>query len=185
MRISGEAFAHVDTPLQAYILGFLAADGNVESNAPRISLELSVKDVDLLTLIRDELAPGHSIRVRTRKASANRFGSGESAMFAFTSVEMLTHLARFGIIPKKTLTMRWPSVLPSHLAPAFLLGYFDGDGNITQTIVKTQAYRCKNTILSEHYARWSTYFLSWDVESTVSRFLGRDVRNDVEYDQPA
>jgi hypothetical protein len=45
--------------------------------------------------------------------------------------------------------------------------------------------RCKNTILSEHYARWSTYFLSWDVESTVSRFLGRDVRNDVEYDQPA
>jgi hypothetical protein len=45
--------------------------------------------------------------------------------------------------------------------------------------------RCKNTILSEHHARWSTYFLSWDVESTVSRFLGRDVRNDVEYDQPA
>jgi len=133
-------FAHVDTPLQAYILGFLAADGNIESNAPRISLELSVKDVDLLTLIRDELAPGHSIRMRTRKASANRFGSGESAMFAFTSVEMLTHLARFGIVPKKTLTMRWPSVLPSHLAPAFLLGYFDGDGNITQTIVKTQAY---------------------------------------------
>jgi len=40
--------------------------------------------------------------------------------------------------------------------------------------------RCKNTILSEHYARWSTYFLSWDVESTVSRFFGRDVRNDVE-----
>ena len=41
-------------------------------------------------------------------------------------------------------------------------------------------YRCKNTILSEHYARGSTYFLSWDVESTVSRFFGRDVRNDVE-----
>jgi hypothetical protein len=47
------------------------------------------------------------------------------------------------------------------------------------------SYRCNNTILSEHDARWSTYFLSWDVESTVSRFLGRDVRNDVEYDQPA
>jgi len=46
-------------------------------------------------------------------------------------------------------------------------------------------YRCKNRILSELYARWSTYFLNWDVESTVSRFLGRDVRNDVEYDQPA
>ena len=45
--------------------------------------------------------------------------------------------------------------------------------------------RCKNMLLSEHYARWSTYFLSCDVESTASRFLGRDVRNDVECDQPA
>ncbi|HBE25035.1 MAG TPA: hypothetical protein DDW33_05030 [Ktedonobacter sp.] len=30
--------------------------------------------------------------------------------------------------------MHWPSLLPSHLASAFLLGYFDGDGSITWTI---------------------------------------------------
>jgi hypothetical protein len=133
-------FAHVDTPLQAYILGFLAADGNIDGKNLRISLELSVKDSDVLTFIRDELAPGHNIHTRNRKTSANRFGSGESVQFAFTSVEMIAHLARFGIIPRKTLIMRWPSILPSHLAPTFLLGYFDGDGNITQTIVKDTAY---------------------------------------------
>jgi len=133
-------FNHVDTSLQAYILGFLAADCSIESKVPCIKLELSIKDIDVLTLIRDELAPGHNIRTRVRAASANRFGSGESASFAFTSPEMGAHLARFGIVPRKTLIMRWPSALPSHLAPAFLLGYFDGDGNITQTIVKDTTY---------------------------------------------
>jgi LAGLIDADG-like domain len=127
-------FSSVERPIQAYLLGLLAADGNIINSVPRISLELSVKDIDLLTLVRDELAPGHIIRTRTRKGSANRFGSGESAILAFTSPEMITHLARFGIIPQKSLIMHWPSHLPSHLASAFLLGYFDGDGSITWTI---------------------------------------------------
>lgn len=133
-------FSHLDTPMQAYLLGFLAADGNVLSTVPRISIELSTKDQDLLTLIRDELAPGHSIRTRRREKGANRFASGESATLAFTSLQMVTDLALFGIVPKKSRTIRWPSALPLHLASPFLLGYFDGDGNITQTIVKETSY---------------------------------------------
>ena len=30
----------------------------------------------------------------------------------------------------------------------------------TPRFIITGLYRCKNMILSEHYARWSTYFLS-------------------------
>ncbi len=59
-------FAIVTRPLQAYLLGLLAADGNVLASVPRISMELSMRDVELLTLVRDELAPAHQIRERTR-----------------------------------------------------------------------------------------------------------------------
>lgn len=133
-------FSNVTSPLQAYILGFLTADGNIVSSVPRIGIELSVKDYDLLTFIRDELAPGHTIRSRTREASATRFVSGESATLAFTSPEMVADLAQFGIVPKKSSLIRWPSALPTHLASAFILGFFDGDGSITWTINNGHSY---------------------------------------------
>jgi hypothetical protein len=41
-------------------------------------------------------------------------------------------------------------------------------------------YRCKNTRLSEHHARKSTFFLSRDVESTERMALGCDVHNAME-----
>ncbi len=127
-------FSAVDKPIQAYILGFLAADGTIVSSLPRIDLELSVKDYELLEFVRDELAPNHTIHRRLRERSSTRFASGESATLSFTSPQMVTDLARFGIVPKKTLTMQWPSELPEHLERDFLLGYFDGDGSITSTV---------------------------------------------------
>ena len=158
-------FSSVELPIQAYILGLLAADGNVIGSVPRISLELSTKDQDLLTLIRDELAPGHTIRIRLREASANRFKSGESATLAFTSHEMVKHLAQFGVVPRKSSIIRWPFALPAHLASAFLLGYFDGDGNITWTI--NNGYRYPKWILTSG----SIDFLQ-DVISIVRENLG-------------
>jgi hypothetical protein len=127
-------FADVMTPLQAYLLGFLAADGNVFSPLNRISVELSTKDLDQLTLIRDTLAPSHRIRCRTRSTSDKRYGSGESCTLSFTSARMVQDLARYGIVPAKTFHLRWPALLPPELARDFLLGYFDGDGHITHMV---------------------------------------------------
>src|SRR6266446_6312147 len=44
-----------------------------------------------------------------------------------------------------------------------------------QSLLRLSRHRCKNSLLCEHYARLSTYFLSLEVESTASRLLGRDV----------
>src|SRR6266516_5012206 len=59
-------FATMDEPLQAYIAGLLAADGNVLARQRRISLELSIRDQDLVHLVRDQLAPGFNVRGRVR-----------------------------------------------------------------------------------------------------------------------
>jgi hypothetical protein len=109
-EVMHDFFANVTTPLQAYLLGFLAAGGNVLSPQNRIGVELSTKDVDLLMLIRGTLAPSHQIRKRTRSASDKRYGSGEYCTLSFTSARMAQDLARYGIVPAKTLHLRWPSL---------------------------------------------------------------------------
>jgi hypothetical protein len=112
-------------PIQAYIAGLLAADGNVLERQRRVSLELSVRDRELVHLVRDELAPGFPVRQRKRQNGV------ESVTFAITSTELCADLARLGITPRKSLTLRWPERLHQAFGRFFLLGYFDGDGFVT------------------------------------------------------
>lgn len=132
-------FSTLETPLQAYLLGLLAADGNILGSVSRISIELAIKDYELLELVRDTLAPKHLIRTRHREGS-NRFGTTDSGTLSFTSDQMAKDLARFNIVPQKSAIIRWPKTLPLHLSHAYLLGFFDGDGNITWTINNGHRY---------------------------------------------
>jgi hypothetical protein len=126
-------FFHViDTPLKAYLLGLLAADGNVLSRTPRVTLELGVKDIELVTLLRDTIAPGARIRMRRN-----------SATLAVTSTPLAADLGRWGVRPRKTYDHDWPAHLPEGVKRPYLLGYFDGDG--FTTISHSGKYR---------YARW-------------------------------
>jgi len=118
-------FATIDEPVRAYVAGLLAADGNVLERQKRISLELSIRDRELVNLVRDELAPGFPVRERVRPSGI------ETATLAITSTELCADLAELGITPRKSLTLRWPLRLNRVLARAFLLGYFDGDGFVT------------------------------------------------------
>src|SRR2546421_6685682 len=54
-------FHRIDHPVQAYVLGLLASDGNVASDRPRIQFSVHEEDKILTEIVRDELAPGSSI----------------------------------------------------------------------------------------------------------------------------
>jgi hypothetical protein len=118
-------FASLSEPVQAYVAGLLAADGNVLERQRRVSIELAERDRELVHLVRDELAPGFPVRQRTRSNGLTTVTLG------LTSEQLCTDLARIGITPRKSLTLRWPAAMPRNLLGAFLLGYFDGDGFIT------------------------------------------------------
>jgi hypothetical protein len=123
-------FAHVATQTQAYVLGVLAADGNILGAYNRITLELSTKDRSLLEFVRDELAPGGTYTTRSR--------SGRTYdVFTFTSPQMVADLAIYGVVPAKSRILRWPDRLERGLAREFILGFFDGDGFITGGITRT------------------------------------------------
>lgn len=123
-QVRHDYFAQIDSPMKAYVLGVLAADGNVLPKYHRITLELSARDADLLETVRDELVPGGAIVTRHRN-------SYDYQILAFVSHSMVNDLETLGVTAAKSRTITWPERLPSSFACEFILGYFDGDGFIT------------------------------------------------------
>lgn len=110
-------FSEITTAEQAYILGLMAADGNISEPHPRIIFGLQASDAHLVEWVRDRLNPKASI-YRTRDGFAK---------IQITSSRMVSDLARYGVVPRKSLTLQWPSGLGPLLRP-YLTGHFDGDG---------------------------------------------------------
>jgi len=117
-------FNRIERPIQAYVLGLLASDGNVSSDRPRIQFSVHEEDRVLTEIVRDELAPGSPI-------IAPPCRDYRLAKVHFTSPMMCAELAALGVIPRKSHTLRWPDLLPDALVNSFLLGVLDGDGWIT------------------------------------------------------
>ncbi len=128
-------FSRIDTATKAYIVGLIAADGNVISDPRRnrLSLELSEKNRELLELVRREVCPRATIRARER-------ASGRFVVLSVSSRRIRHDLAVLGIGPRKSLVLDWPAALAPDLEWAFLLGYFDGDGWVTSWVVGTTIY---------------------------------------------
>lgn len=129
-------FSTVTTAEQAYILGLLAADGNVSSAHPRVILGLQAKDTPLMEWVRDRLNPGANLSIASRD---------DFAMLQVTSRQMVADLAKFGIVPRKSRILGWPAQLGDDLLRPFLLGYFDGDGS---ACVRTSTGRPMWTVCS-------------------------------------
>jgi len=126
-------FHAIERPIQAYVLGLLASDGNVSSNRPRIQFTVNENDRILTEVVRNELAPGSSILTPPCR-------DYRMAKVCFTSPMMHTDLAALGIIPRKSLVLTWPEALPTSFINSYLLGILDGDGWITMDRRKHTPY---------------------------------------------
>jgi len=131
--IRHDYFAQIDSPIKAYVLGVLAADGNVSPKHHSIALELSAKDADLLETVRHELVPGGAITSRYRHGR-------DYQKLVFVSRTMVNDLEALGVTAVKSRTIAWPERLPASFAREFILGYFDGDGYITYQEVSNRRY---------------------------------------------
>jgi hypothetical protein len=137
--IRHDYFSVLDAPIKADILGLLAADGSVSSDEPRIRLALHTKDSCLVEMVRDELAPQTPLRSK-----------GFAVQLGISSPQLVTDLARYGVVPRKSYCLEWPELLPPVRHWAFLLGYFDGDGSLVTMPRSSGAYA----------PQWSLYGLA-------------------------
>ena len=109
-------FSIIDTEEKAYWLGFLAADGNVGSNNPVVSIHLSLTDVDHLSKIRQSLQSTHPIKIYNK-----------SCYFTIRSKILTDDLKQYGIVPRKDRIVRAPQI-DTFFVRHFWRGVIDGDG---------------------------------------------------------
>lgn len=109
----------------AYLLGFFAADGNININKNGSHyIELTSIDKNLLTAIRSHFKLQNRIGVRkSNKNWKNRY------RLQIGSKGLVKELLSLGFSRKKSQRMKVPQI-PHQLLPHFIRGYFDGDGNV-------------------------------------------------------
>ena len=109
----------------AYIVGFILADGSVSGN--RLKLSLQRKDRDLLVWFKEECQ--YTGNISDSRAKCNNKHHPISSL-TISCYEWLEDLESYSIYPNKTLTSFLPDI-PRNLFGHFLRGFFDGDGAVT------------------------------------------------------
>ena len=102
----------------AYVLGLNATDGCI-TNAGTIAL--CMNDWDLLAKVKKVMQSEHKI-------TPSRHQKG-LYYFYFAREKLVMDLAKLGILPRKSLTIRFPEIPGEYLAD-FIRGVFDGDGSV-------------------------------------------------------
>lgn len=126
--MNDDYFADIDSEHKAYILGFIASDGSLTDDTVRIKVR-SV-DLDVLEKIRDEICPNGVIK---RKDN--------DVYIVFSSTKLCNDACYLlGIRQgKKSYTLNTP-VIPEEFYCAFIRGFFDGDGSVTDTLQNKKNY---------------------------------------------
>lgn len=121
--VNHEYFSNVITLNQAWLLGFLMADGYVSANDNSIGLELSAIDKEILKKIKKEIQSERDIKIYTTNKGF------EIAKMYWSSGKQKKDLEKYGIVNKKTYKENHlPLFNNDNLTNAFILGFFDGDG---------------------------------------------------------
>ena len=108
----------------AWLLGFLASDGNVRKDRNCIRIELSYIDEEILQRIKEIVGIENPISFREDK-KGRKF-----VKLAWFSKQQKDDLARYSIVPNKTNILQPPYTLSHKYALDYIRGYFDGDGTI-------------------------------------------------------
>ena len=109
----------------AYLLGFIAADGNVALKENSISIQLQKSDEQIIQDIKN-------ITKSTRPLDYYLTNAGnETVKYQVWSAEWKKDLAVYNIVPHKTFILKPPTFLNSKYYIDYIRGYFDGDGSIS------------------------------------------------------
>lgn len=136
-QIDATYFEIIDTEQKAYWLGFLYADGCVNSNDALV-LVLAAKDKAHVEQFKKDV--GYTGPVYTKAAKTSVIGkkvvrSGFQYGIAICRKKLCEDLIRLGCTRRKSLTLQFPTPdqVPDHLLRHFIRGYFDGDGSISRS----------------------------------------------------
>ena len=127
-------FEKIDNEHKAYWLGFLYADGYVETiyrrdkiKAFRIEIGLSEIDRSLLEMFAKDIETDARVSNKTNIINGKEY---RSCRLRVNNTKMCRDLIALGCATKKSLTLLFPTceIVPQEHLRHFIRGYFDGDG---------------------------------------------------------
>lgn len=127
-------FDNIDTDLKAYFLGFIMADGCVSKTCHtnktpnRLAINISYKDRIILEKLKEELKTTY--KIYDYVPHQQTYGFNEMCRLAINSSTLCKSLEQYGIIERKTGKEIIPEINIEYI-PAFIRGFLDGDGTIT------------------------------------------------------
>lgn len=145
-RIRHDFFKNIRTELQAYLLGFYAADGSVDEKRKTFRIHLSNKDAEIVYLYKDIISPDARI-FSVKKGTVNNIirvnniVDNGSIGVDITSTILVNDLVNLGIGYRKTKNGWSLPQIPEKLIRHFIRGYFDRYGSVSCSYVKEQGNR--------------------------------------------
>lgn len=109
-------FSKIDTEEKAYWLGFIFADGYVSDNN-NFEISLGIKDKSHLLKLSNLI-------------SKNITEDSFRCRLGIKNKKLVEDLNKYGVIPRKSLILKFPTNINNLLISHFIRGYFDGDGCI-------------------------------------------------------
>ena len=134
-------FEIIDTEHKAYWLGFLYADGYVDTIYGKTRIALKQEDINHLKKFKRFMSSDAPIVQRIENWAFQ---------IDIHSMKIAEDLTKLGCFQCKSLTLKFPTTeqVPEHLIHHFLRGYFDGDGAITaiQPSINNRSYYLQPSI---------------------------------------
>lgn len=137
-------FEQINDKNKAYWLGLILTDGTVNYSNDNLQISLVKEDEYILYLFEQDLGIENHVKPFCEKYSR----------FSFGSKIMLQDLIQYGIIPNKTLTLKFPENIPEKFETHLLRGMFDGDGGFTLGTT-TRFYKHRNKSYTKPYQELS------------------------------
>ena len=188
-KFDEHVFDSIDTEEKAYWLGFIFADGTInsgplsDSKYVRYTFECSLQSSDSqhLEKMKEFFKKRNSISINEQRCR-----------LSFDSKHLWETLNNYGCTPNKSLTLQFPnkSIFKSlDLIRHFIRGYWDGDGCLTYKRPKYPTISCISTanFLTEVQNYFNTnknLYIANNPDNGVTRVLkynGQEAFNIVEY----
>lgn len=186
-------FNNINFEEQAYLLGFIFADGCVNEERHTLSININKQDQYIIDLLKDISPEAYTREQKSYKSIAivrgRQVKNHGSIRTNISSKILIEDLKKYGVIQNKTYTdMHLPIVSDDILLKHFIRGYFDGDGCFTYSIRKPNPKNREiNYRISAHWTiccktssillEMQKYFTSFGIKTNINYIKRDDMYN--------
>ena len=177
--VDDNTFKLIDTPIKAYVLGYIASDGCVykrEGHIGMLSVACNQNDEELLNIVQHCLSSNYKILHNDQVLQ-----NGKTSVYSTIQINsdvIVNDLSNYNITPRKTWNYCPVDLQTSEMNWHFIRGYFDGDGSIYLTPnvsgrITPSSYRASITC-NKNTSNWRKNFFE---KEGIECHVYKDYRN--------